>query len=108
MIDRILRATLKAAVITTLIAVSPHLVPDRGVDPAAAWKASGMKEIQYEHRADCWTGEQPADVDVPTHVIARLPDGPWSYRGQAWTDRALNKVFDVTPNDPIIVLAFCR
>lgn len=62
--------------------------------------------VLAKHRADCWTGDAPADVTLPGHVIWQYPDGR-TVHSRELVGPALETVFgdDDLPGRPI---AFCR
>lgn len=64
-------------------------------------------QTAYEkHAEDCWTGDAPADVEYPGHVIWQHPDGTTVYSARL-VDDALDAIFgdgDLA-GSPI---AFCR
>jgi hypothetical protein len=102
------RAIVWTILVASTLYIAITLTPAAPADPGAAWKDTGMVEVLYDHRDECWTADQTPLADIPTHVIARTPSTPWSYRGLAATKRGLDQLFGDTPNDPIIILAFCR
>lgn len=59
-------------------------------------------------RHDCWTGQAPAGVTVPGHVVVTLPghDAP-TYGGPRLVGDALGQVFDGEQHH-MTVHAFCR
>jgi hypothetical protein len=58
---------------------------------------------------DCWKGEQPADVEVPGHVIMRYDgDVAVRYLGAKAVGDALEHIFDGKDNGVSDVYAFCR
>ena len=59
-----------------------------------------------QHGDDCWTGEQPADVDFPGHVIWQHPDGRTVYSARL-VGPALDAIFGDGDLQGDIV-AFCR
>lgn len=55
---------------------------------------------------DCWTGDAPADVEIPGHVI--VTEGGFTYRaGADGVGRALAQIFDGVDHG-LDVHAFCR
>lgn len=62
--------------------------------------------VLAEHAADCWTGEQPDDVESPGAVIWQHPDGRTVY-STTLVGPALDTLFadGDLPGRPI---AFCR
>lgn len=105
-----IKAIVKAVVITALLACAPNLVPDRDKDPAAIRQQSG-NVVLYDHEDVCWSGMEKAHVDVPTHVVMRIEGGThkghWFYGGPAYTHLALVDVFE-KDNPRVFVLAFCE
>lgn len=60
-------------------------------------------------RHECWTGEAPADVKVPGHVVVRYEgEVAASYRGSKAVGEALAHIFDGADNGVAEVTAFCR
>lgn len=57
-------------------------------------------------KADCWTGEAPADVEVPGHVLINTPTGP-RVAGPAKVGQALEQIFDGADHN-LDIVAFCR
>jgi len=58
---------------------------------------------------DCWTGEAPADVEFPGHVVIRMEgETTVKYRGEKYVGLALEHIFDGADNGVAQVVAFCR
>jgi len=55
---------------------------------------------------DCWTGEAPADVVIPGHVVVSV-DGEARYGGERMVGKALEQVFDGVDHG-LTVWGFCR
>jgi hypothetical protein len=110
-IEAIGNAVLKALVVTALVAGMAYAWPARPTDPDAVRQQSG-NTVLYDHRDTCWSGLEPAHVDVPTHVIMRVENGvpphnDWFYGGKRWVRIALIDVFEHN-NPDVYVVAFCE
>lgn len=109
--DYLEHAVLKAFVLTALIAGIAYAWPAPTHDPNAIRQQSG-NTVLYDHKDTCWTGQAPADVDVPGHVVIRI-DNPrihgerWFYGGKSFVKTALIDVFQ-TDILNVHVAAFCR
>lgn len=55
---------------------------------------------------DCWTGEAPADVEVPGHVVVTVGNDT-IYGGPRLVGKALSQIFDGA-NHGLVVHGFCR
>jgi hypothetical protein len=90
-------------------------VGELGVEAVAPYVAEEGDEhaeraARLVERHDCWTGEAPADVEVPGGVVMRLYGGwaPRFYASDVMVGSALDHLF-TSPNAAIgEVYAFCR
>lgn len=55
---------------------------------------------------DCWTGEAPADVEVPGHVVISTVKGA-RIAGPRFVNMALEQIFEGTDHN-LVVHGFCR
>jgi hypothetical protein len=65
------------------------------------------QHLDLIERHGCWTDAQPADVEIPGHVIVTGPGGITRYAGPSMVHRALERVFD-GKHPRLEVHAFCR
>jgi hypothetical protein len=78
------------------------------VEPVPGSNQSTLAERLVDQH-DCWTGEAPADVNVPGHVVLRYEDDATAtYRGRQGVEDALTQLFDGTDRGVAEVIAFCR
>lgn len=58
---------------------------------------------------ECWTGEAPADVEFPGHVVLRKTDADQpAYLGPKWVGRALEQIFEGKDHGIYQINGFCR
>lgn len=124
-IAAVLRTVRLAAAGAAVVLVAPVLaggtsvLPDVGAllqDDAAPVVASDTPGVARRAAAlvvehDCWTGEAPADVVTPGHVVVTLRRDDrlvTRYGGARLTGRALEHVFGEPDPQVLVVHGFCR
>lgn len=81
------------------------MAPHQAV-PTAPAEPSRAEVLIKKH--DCWTGEAPADVEIPGHVVLTLKNGKTVYEGSLGVEAALQHIFDAPLPGIKEVHAFCR
>lgn len=84
-------------------AVAPYGVEEEEGDEHAG-RAARLVE-----RHDCWTGEAPADVEIPGGVVlAEVGQGPRYFSSDAVVGGALDHLFTSPDPEIVAVYGFCR
>ncbi len=77
-----------------------------GDTSAASSVTTGPSAADLIAANDCWTGEAPADVEVPGHVVVSA-EGEARYAGERMVGKALEQLFDGADHG-LQVHGFCR
>jgi hypothetical protein len=107
---RLLDATIRSAVAVACFGAAFSMAPSASVTtsiPDREDSPSYAESLADAH--GCWTGEAPANVGVPGHVIATHPAHPSApaYYGSHVVGLALEQIFDGKDHG-LTVYAFCR
>ena len=81
------------------------LLDEQPAAPTVQMAPNPAESLIADH--GCWTGEAPAGVTVPGHVVVTLRVGRTVYGGPRLTGQALEQIVDGKAHG-LRVLAFCE